>query len=241
MISKWLEEAKVTAVFTGAGMSTESGLPDFRSAKSGLWTVKDPSRIASVQALNENVEEFFEFYRSRVSGVNEFSPNVGHHILASWEKQGWVDGIITQNVDGFHSAAGSLHVMELHGSLKKVHCQSCGTELDSAEYMKGNYRCKCGGTLRPSVVLFGEMLPELPFTNALSLSESADLFIVLGSSLTVSPANQFPLIAKQNGAKLVIVNMEPTEFDGYADLVIHDRKIGEVLTEIDRELQGDRP
>lgn len=239
MISRWIKKSRKTAVFTGAGMSTESGIPDFRSANQGLWKMKDPSKIASIQALNDNVEEFFKFYRNRVAGVNEFAPHKGHHILAKWETEGLIDGVITQNVDGFHTDAGSNHVMELHGTLKKVHCQSCGTEYDSSEYMKGNYHCKCGGPLRPSVVLFGEMLPEEAFSKALLLSESADLFIVLGSSLSVSPANQFPLIAKQNGAKLVIVNMEPTEFDHYADLVIHDRKIGEVLEEIEQELQMD--
>lgn len=217
-------------------MSTESGLPDFRSANHGLWKMKDPSRIASVQALNDNVEEFFDFYRNRVSGVKEYGPHKGHHILAKWEKEGLIDGIITQNVDGFHTDAGNRNVMELHGTLKKVHCQSCGREFGSDKYMNGDYYCECGGTLRPSVVLFGEMLPEVAFTKALSLSEKSDLFIVLGSSLSVSPANQFPLIAKQNGAKLVIINMEPTEFDHYADLVIHDRKIGNVLEELDREL-----
>ncbi|MFC4410403.1 NAD-dependent protein deacylase [Chungangia koreensis] len=237
MIAKWLKESSSTTIFTGAGMSTESGLPDFRSANQGLWKMKDPSRIASVQALNNNVEEFFEFYRNRVAGVKEFAPNKGHHLLAKWERNEMIDGIITQNVDGFHTEAGSQNVMELHGTLKKVHCQSCGSEYDSDEYMKGNYRCECGGTLRPSVVLFGEMLPENAFSHALTLSEKTDLFIVLGSSLSVSPANQFPLIAKQNGAKLVIINMEPTEFDHYADLVIHERKIGEVLDEIDTELQ----
>lgn len=240
MLAKWLKESKTTVVFTGAGMSTESGLPDFRSANQGLWNKKDPSVIASVQALNNNVQEFFEFYRNRVAGVKEYGPHKGHKILAEWEKEGLISGIITQNVDGFHSDAGSRNVMELHGTLKKVHCQQCALEFESEEYMKGNFRCECGGVLRPSVVLFGEMLPEEAFSNALQLSELAELFIVLGSSLTVSPANQFPLVAKQNGAKLVIINMEPTDFDHYADLVIHNRKIGEVLEEINREWKEKR-
>src|SRR4051812_37711258 len=115
MIAKWMKESKNTVVFTGAGMSTESGLPDFRSTNQGLWKMKDPSRIASVRALNDNVEEFFEFYRNRVAGVKEYTPNRGHLLLAKWERDGLIDGVITQNVDGFHTDAGSRNVMELHG------------------------------------------------------------------------------------------------------------------------------
>ena len=231
MIENWLEKSKHVVVFTGAGMSTESGLPDFRSANQGIWQQKDPSQVASVQALNSNVDEFIEFYRKRVLGVKEYSPHRGHYILAEWEKAGRLHSIITQNVDGFHQQAGSQKVAELHGTLQKVHCQSCGSSFSSEEFLDGSYRCKCGGILRPSVVLFGEMLPEQPFEMAFDESSRADLFIVLGSSLSVSPANQFPLIAKEHGAKLVIVNQETTPLDGYADLVINNRQIGDVLDE----------
>lgn len=217
-------------------MSTESGLPDFRSAGKGLWEKKDPSEIASTEALNKNVEEFFQFYRHRVLGLNEAKPHYGHEILAKWEKQGLINSIITQNIDGFHSEAGSQNVLELHGTMKKVHCQVCVKEYGNEKYAKEEFMCECGGKLRPSVVLFGEMLPEDALYQAAEESENAELFIVLGSSLTVTPANQFPIIAKQNGAKLVIINMEPTDFDIYADLVINDRKIGEVLKEIDKDL-----
>lgn len=234
MISEWLASSTYTVVFTGAGMSTESGLPDFRSANQGLWQQKDPSQVASVSALNDNVEEFMDFYRRRVIGVKEFSPHSGHHILADWGERGLVKSIITQNVDGFHQQAGSCHVAELHGTLQTVFCNSCGTVYSSEEYAQGTYRCKkCGGFLRPSVVLFGEMLPEEPFNRAFEEAARADLFIVLGSSLSVTPANQFPLIAKENGARLVIVNQEETPLDRFADEVIHDRKIGEVLAEWD--------
>ncbi|MBS4209555.1 NAD-dependent deacylase [Bacillus sp. FJAT-50079] len=231
MLSQWLKESNYTVVFTGAGMSTESGLPDFRSKNSGMWKQEDPSKIATTEALNENVERFFEFYRQRVIGVNECKPHKGYHTLAKWEKDGIIQSIITQNVDGFHKEAGSENVAELHGTMKQVHCHTCGKEYGNEMYADQKFHCECGGKLRPSVVLFGEMLPEEPFMKAAEESEKAELFIVLGSSLTVSPANQFPLIAKQNRAKLVIINMEPTEFDMYADLVINDRKIGEVLQE----------
>ncbi|OCA89855.1 MULTISPECIES: NAD-dependent protein deacylase [Bacillaceae] len=231
-----LKESNYTVIFTGAGFSTESGLPDFRSTNNGLWKKQDPGTIASTDALNQNVKEFFEFYRQRVVGVKEHGPHKGHSILAKWEREGIIQSIITQNVDGFHQEAGSSRVAELHGTLQKVHCQTCGKEYGSEMYLNESYQCECGGKLRPSVILFGEMLPEKPFMMAEAESEKADLFIVLGSSLSVTPANQFPLIAKQNGAKLVIINLEPTNFDFYADLVINDRKAGELLAEIDAEL-----
>ncbi|MDQ0427339.1 NAD-dependent deacetylase [Planomicrobium stackebrandtii] len=231
MIKDWLVNAKHAVVFTGAGMSTESGLPDFRSTNKGLWQQKDPSQVASVEALNTNVDEFIDFYRKRVLGVKEFEPHNGHRILAEWENVGRLKSIITQNVDGFHQLAGSQKVAELHGSLQKIHCQLCGTSHNSQAFLEGSYRCECGGIFRPSVVLFGEMLPKQPFEMALDEASRADLFIVLGSSLSVTPANQFPLIAKEHGAKLVIVNQEATPFDGFADLVINNRQIGDVLKE----------
>ncbi|MEH7125620.1 NAD-dependent protein deacylase [Bacillus sp. JJ1503] len=238
MINLWLKESKYTVVFSGAGMSTESGLPDFRSSKEGMWNKKDPKKIASVKSLNDNVDEFIDFYRERVLGVKEYQPHKGHYILADWEKRGIIQSIITQNVDGFHQLAGNKKVAELHGTLQQLHCQSCGKKYSSGEYINEAYSCRCGGLLRPSIVLFGESLPEAAFQLALVEAEKAELFIVLGSSLTVSPANQFPLIAKENGAKLVIVNMEPTDFDFYADEVINSKKIGMWLSELDGELKN---
>lgn len=236
MLAGLLKKSKRTIVYTGAGMSTESGLPDFRSAKTGMWEMEDPSKVASVTALNAHVERFFQFYKQRVLAAKETGPHAGHRILAKWEQQGLINGIITQNVDGFHTMAGSKNVMELHGTLRKVHCESCGKDYSNERYVQDEFYCECGGKLRPSIVLFGEMLPEEAFLQAIFESEKADLFIVLGSSLTVSPANQFPMMAKEQGAKLVIINMEATEMDGIADLVINGRKIGEVLKEADEEL-----
>ncbi|KKB40065.1 NAD-dependent protein deacylase [Bacillus thermotolerans] len=229
MLKEWLSTSNYTVIFTGAGMSTESGLPDFRSANQGLWNQKNPEKIASTDALNNNIQEFIDFYRNRVLGVKEFKPHKGHDLLAEWEKKGIIQSIITQNVDGFHQQAGSQKVAELHGTLQTVFCQSCGRTYSSEEYVNRTYHCTCGGVLRPSVVLFGEALPEEPFQMAFEEASKAELFIVLGSSLSVTPANQFPLIAKENGAKLVIVNREPTDLDGYADETIHNRNIGEVL------------
>lgn len=235
LLATLLKESNYTVVFTGAGMSTESGLPDFRSS-TGLWKQVDPTRLASIDALENNREEFIRFYHKRMQAIHKYKPHRGHEILGEWEQQGLIHAIITQNVDGFHQQAGSKNVTELHGSLRTVHCHTCGKTYPNSEFIAGRFDCDCGGFLRPSVVLFGEMLPFDAVQKAEEETAKAELFIVLGSSLSVYPANSFPVEAKQNGAKLVIVNFEPTDYDDLADLVIHERKIGEVLQEIDESI-----
>lgn len=232
-LRQWLKESTNTVVFTGAGMSTESGLPDFRSRTSGLWGNRNPLELASVTAMDDNRYEFIEFYRDRIENFRHCQPNSGHDILAKWEKEGLVHAIITQNVDGFHHEAGNQKVTELHGSLRSCHCTDCGEDYPINRFLEDSVMCECGGFIRPSVVLFGERLSEETLIQAVSGSTKADLFIVLGSSLTVSPANFFPMEAKEAGAKLVIINMEPTQLDDMADLVIHNRKISEVLQKVD--------
>ncbi|MBD7937853.1 NAD-dependent protein deacylase [Cytobacillus sp. Sa5YUA1] len=235
MLANWLKNAHSTVIFTGAGMSTESGLPDFRSS-TGLWKQFNPTQLASIDALNNQLNDFMHFYQERVQSVQLVKPHKGHSILAKWEEQGLIKGIITQNVDGLHQEAGSTHVAELHGTLRRFHCQSCGKSKNREDFIKQLTQCHCGGKIRPSIVLFGEQLPKDAFEVALHLSEFSDLFIVLGSSLSVAPANQFPLIAKEAGARLVIINEEPTDLDYYADLVINERKIGEALSAVDQQL-----
>ena len=233
MLKNLLENSKYTVVFTGAGMSTESGLPDFRSATKGLWKVKNPSEYASTNALYNNRNEFTEFYRMRIENLLKFEPHKGHYILADLEKRGIVKSIITQNVDGYHKKAGSQNVIELHGRLYELFCISCGAKYPCKRYLeKEGEKCSCGGFIRPSVVLFGEGLPEDEMDKAYDETIKADLFIVLGSSLVVSPANQFPLIAKRNGAKLAIINMESTIMDRYFDVVINDVSIGDYLNSL---------
>ncbi len=227
----WAEAATVV-VFTGAGMSTESGLPDFRS-KQGLWKQR-PESLATLAALRETPDEFYFFYQWRIRRLWEASPNAGHLSLAALEKTGKLQQVITQNVDGLHHRANSINVCELHGTLKTVSCLKCRSRYDSRqllpkrdgweeEYSGGVYRhgnecfCpRCQGNLRPDVVLFGEALPEDAWQQAMHWSRKADLFVVVGSSLLVSPANYLPGTATEAGAKLLIINQDPTPLDGLA-------------------------
>ncbi|QHZ57366.1 NAD-dependent deacylase [Brevibacillus sp. NSP2.1] len=235
-LAKWLQESPGAVVFTGAGMSTESGLPDFRS-QTGLWRGNDPQKLASTQAMRSNRESFVEFYRMRIEGLCSCKPHAGHEILAKWEQRGLLAGIITQNVDGFHQRAGSRAVAQLHGTLTTVSCIRCRKSYPSERYLQEEgSQCECGGFVCPDVVLFGESLPQSQIDLAVEWTERAPLLIVLGSSLTVSPANWFPQRAKENGARLVIVNQEPTPLDGWADLVVHDVKIGELLSRTEQWL-----
>jgi len=232
----WLLKSTHTVIFTGAGMSTEAGLPDFRS-KTGLWKQKDPTKLASVEAMNQNPEEFYEFYRMRLATLGEASPHKGHKILALWEKDRLIQAIITQNVDGLHHRAGSNRVIELHGTLREAVCLKC-KQVYPPQVLEGESipRCSCGQMLKPGVILFGEMLPQEALRQADIESRRSHLFIVIGSSLEVSPANFFPLEAKGVGAKLVIINLEPTDMDDQADLLIRG-KAGEILDYLNKILK----
>lgn len=227
-----IQASPSTVVFTGAGMSTESGLPDFRSP-SGLWQNVDPRRLASIDALAENRPAFNEFYRWRISNLMSVAPNQGHLLLADWERRGLIQGIVTQNVDRLHQAAGSQKVIELHGNLREVRCSQCEAVYASNCFLDSSSCPACQAALRPAVVLFGEMLPDDALDAAESLARDCSLFIVLGSSLEVSPANWFPQLAKRNKAFLAIINNTATALDYLADLFIQ-QPIGSTLVEIDR-------
>ena len=230
-----LVRAGDVVIFSGAGLSTESGLQDFRS-KNGIWAHADPARLASVGALECNYDEFLEFYKARLYVPDEVKPNIGHKIVAKWEKEGCVKGVITQNIDRLHQRAGSVNVWELHGSLEPIKCHSCGKPGSNEDFLAGTPCKYCGGHLRPSVVLFGEMLPQRALEAADELSDSCKTFIVLGSSLVVSPANYFPRQAKMHGAKLAIVNLEETPLDGIADITVHEG-IGAFLSDTEKYMR----
>lgn len=239
MLGKFLIESTKTVVFSGAGMSTESGLTDFRSADQGIWNHRNPAVLASVEVMENNTEEFVSFYHWRIEEMQKHSPNTGHRILYQWEKQGLIYGIITQNVENYHEIAGNTKIAKLHGDLGTLRCVQCLINLPSEYYLiaeSASICPSCGGFLRPNVVLFGEVLPSVALKTAQDYMNDVQLFIVLGSSLQVSPANQFPKVAKKSGARLVIINKEPTPVDDIADIVVHN-SIGEVLTWTDHLLQ----
>ncbi|PZM63072.1 NAD-dependent deacylase [Paenibacillus dendritiformis] len=240
MLAKWLNESASTVVFSGAGMSTESGLQDFRSADRGMWNDRDPAALASLDAMEENHDEFARFYRWRIGEMLKHGPNPGHRILADWERRGVIHGVITQNVENYHEQAGTSAIAKLHGDLGTLRCMTCHAQYPCTEYVepKRLTRCVkngCGGRVRPNIVLFGEWLPERELARADAMLDGVELLLVLGSSLQVSPANQFPRLAKERGARLVIVNREPTPADGAADLIIR-HSIGEVLRWTDAQL-----
>lgn len=240
MIADWLKTAKHIVVFTGAGMSTESGVPDFRSS-TGLWRYRNPQMLASTHAMEHNREEFIEFYRMRMERLKTVKPHPGYAVLSQWSQRLQLKAIITQNTDGLHEIAGNPNVIALHGTIRQVHCQRCGKTFPNERFFSSELYCECGGFLRPSVVLFGESLDTEALSAAEREARKADLFLVLGSSLTVSPANQFPVMAKRNGARLVIVNRDPTPLDDLADAVVQDRAIGEFLPEVSRQLGLEPP
>ena len=223
-------------IFTGAGMSTESGLSDFRS-KDGVWNVEDPMELATTSAMRGNYDKFHAFYARRFELMGDAAPNAGHRIVAELESRGLVRCVITQNIDGLHTAAGSKNVYELHGSVGSVRCIECGEPSTRQDFIKRVPCVGCGGRLRPGVVLFGESLPVDVLEASFDASEESDVFIVLGSSLQVSPANQMPGIAKRKGAYVAICNRDITIMDSLADYRDFGG-IGDFMTRLEALLNG---
>lgn len=218
--------------FGGAGVSTESGIPDFRSVD-GLYNQHydyPPEEILSHTFFMRRTEEFYRFYRDKMICLSA-KPNKAHLKLAQWEREGKLLSVITQNIDGLHQAAGSKRVHELHGSVMRNYCMKCGRSYD-VEYIlnsSGVPTCNCGGIIKPDVVLYEEPLNDETVTQALRDIRSADTLIVAGTSLTVYPAASY--IRYYSGNNMVLINRDATPYDHIADLVIHD-KVGEVLDSI---------
>ncbi|MCR4442411.1 MAG: NAD-dependent deacylase [Peptococcaceae bacterium] len=235
---EWWREADYRVVLTGAGMSTESGLPDFRSPQ-GLWRGVDPSRIATVSALYENPLDFYNFYRMRLSNLGKARPNRGHEILGKLQQERLLNAIITQNVDGLHQRGGATRVIELHGNLREAQCLKCkkGYPAEVLEEQEIPTCTACGGMIKPGVILFGERLPDEALRQAEMETKRARLFVVIGSSLEVSPANYFPVMARERDAKLAIINKGPTVMDHEADLILRG-SAGEILERLYNALTG---
>lgn len=231
-LQKWVDESSNIVFFGGAGVSTESGIPDFRSVD-GLYHQRfeyPPETIISHSFYEKNPAYFFRFYREKMLPLG-FEPNITHKKLAELEQKGKLRAVVTQNIDGLHQKAGSRTVYELHGSVLRNYCTRC-RKFYPAEYVKnadGVPLCTCGGIVKPDVVLYEEGLDEQTLQNAVMAIRAADLLIVGGTSLTVYPAAG--LLQYYRGSRLVLINRDETPYDSYADLVLH-RSLGEVFSQL---------
>ena len=232
-----IEKSKNIVAMTGAGISTPSGIPDFRSPNSGLWDKIDPLAVASIYAFRKNPQQFYNWIHPLSRMVLEANPNPAHLALVELERKGKLKAIVTQNIDDLHSKAGSQTLYELHGHLREVTCVQCYQVQDSAAIFRkfvndGQVpRCQCGGVLKPNFILFGEQLPMQAFVAAQLVIKEADLMLIVGSSLEVAPASDLPELALENRAKLIIINHQSTYLDPRADLIIRGN-VAEVLPRI---------
>ena len=228
-----LAGARRGVALTGAGISTESGLPDFRSPH-GLWADVDPLEVATLTAFRRDPARFYAFYRTRLTMLAGARPNPAHHALADLEAGGVLAAVVTQNVDGLHQAAGSRRVIELHGNLREAACPDCGWvgPIDVVtEALDGGRLpacAQCGHGVKPNVVLFEELLPLAAYHEAEAACASADLLLIVGSTLAVTPAAWLPQVARRHGAPIIIVNDEPTPLDDLA--VVLRGRAGQILT-----------
>ena len=233
-LRQWIQESKSAVFFGGAGVSTESGIPDFRSVD-GLYSQKfeyPPEQIISHSFYLRKPEYFFRFYREKMLPLG-FEPNVTHKVLAQLEKEGHLAAVVTQNIDGLHQKAGSKTVFELHGSVLRNYCVKCH-KFYPAEFVRdaeGIPLCDCGGTVKPDVVLYEESLDQDTLACAVSAIRRADLLIVGGTSLTVYPAAG--LLQYYRGNRLVLINRDETPYDDYANLVFHD-SLGKIFSQLSK-------
>ncbi len=223
-----LKFARHLVVLTGAGFSVESGVPDFRSSR-GWWRQIDPVTVATVDALEYNYNLFHGFYSTRIEKLKTTKPHSGHQILGEWEMDGRLRLIATQNVDGLHQQAGNERVQELHGSIRTYRCHRCGMKGEQ-EIFLGKIRCSCGGNIRPNIILFGESLPSDAWERTTEAIRDADVVLVMGTSLQVSPVNQLPFLTTGD---LILINKEPTGLEHHFDIVIQDSVV-RTLTAIDQ-------
>lgn len=222
-----LKSASHTVVLTGAGISTPSGIPDFRSPGSGLWEKDDPMEVASIYALRRDPQRFYQWVRPLVALMRQAQPNPAHVALARLEAAGRIQAIITQNIDGLHQRAGSRVVLELHGHLRTATCLNCFRQVPAENLEEVVERgevpiCSlCGGVMKPDAILFGEQLPTEVFIAAMEHARRADLMLVVGSSLMVMPAAKLPAVTHASGGSLLIFNQQSTYADAFAAAVFH--------------------
>jgi NAD-dependent protein deacetylase/lipoamidase len=232
-LAQLIRENQPCVVLTGAGVSTESGIPDFRSPD-GIWARYDPMEYATIQAFRRDPVKVWDFYARRHGVLQAAQPNAAHLALALLEADGWVDAVVTQNIDRLHERAGSRDVVEVHGSLRTSSCLECGhvEGFERVVELLPTPRCeRCGAVLKPDVVMFGELLPAAAIDRAFELARSAALLLVVGSSLEVHPVAALPEETLAAGGKLAIVNRGETPYDRRASLVV-DESAGAVLAEV---------
>lgn len=239
-----LSSSRSAVALTGAGFSTPSGIPDFRSPQSGLWETHNPMEVANIDAFRQAPQNFYEWIRPLVQITSQAKPNPAHLALAQLEEMGKLSAVITQNIDGLHTKAGSQTVYEVHGHVREVECLTCGHHEAAEPFMlklaaDGSMpTCpSCAAIMKPKVILFGELLPFEIMTMAQNASETADLMIVAGSSLEVAPVSQLPWAAKRHQARLIIINFDPTPADQLADIIIRG-DVAEVFPAIISAMQN---
>jgi NAD-dependent deacetylase len=228
-LANLLRERQPCVVLTGAGISTESGIPDFRSP-SGIWAQYDPMEYATIQAFRREPVKVWEFYLLRLQVLADAAPNAGHLALAELERRGLVQAVVTQNIDGLHQRAGSQNVIEVHGSIQTASCPRCGERIPLTEAPPEPPRCPtCAAVLKPGVVMFGQLLPVDAMERAVELAQRAGLLLVVGSSLEVYPVAALPDETLRAGGTVAVVNRGPTPYDERAELKL-DAGAGETLS-----------
>ena len=237
-LAELIGESDCAVALTGAGVSVPSGIPDFRTPETGAWANVDPMKVAHIEVFERDPARFWSYYRPRFHSLGEKRPNAAHEALAELERRNLLEGVITQNIDRLHRAAGSRNVVEVHGSIETSSCMRCAAsygieEVDALFDAEGVAVCStCRGPVKPDVVLFGELLPESAMASAQQLAEHADLMICIGSSLAVYPAAGLPRLTLEHGGRLAIVTKGPTPYDDAADLKLDgevDEELGAAL------------
>jgi NAD-dependent deacetylase len=240
-----LRKTRRVVVLTGAGISTPSGIPDFRSEGTGLWSRDEPLEAASLSTFRQAPERFFKWFRPLAGQVFGASPNAAHLALAEFERAGHAVTILTQNIDGLHHKAGSSKIIELHGTIRTLSCTQCFRQYDSTPFLQPYIRdgviplcTNCNGILKPDVILFGEQLPQAAWYEAQRETRQAELMVVAGSSLEVLPAAGLPMQAIDRGAHLIVINNTPTYINVRADVVLMDDVAAVIPDIITRAIHG---
>lgn len=241
-LAKLLSQSRRAVALTGAGVSVPSGIPDFRTPETGLWAKVDPMEVAHIDVFEREPERFWSYYRPRFQSLGDKEPNRAHEALAELERRGLIEGVITQNIDRLHRAAGSENVIEVHGSIETSSCRACATafgleEVEGLFDERGVAICSsCQGPVKPDVVLFGEMLPIEAIERATALAEGADLMLCVGSSLAVYPVAGLPQLTLGHGGRVAIVTKGETPYDADAELKLEgevDEELAALLAALD--------